>query len=180
MAPLTQNEDGNWSWTTSDLHYKHFHKKEMIFLLSKRQRLPRSVKSTGHNLTNLWRPFSIRYQSIFVLGSSFPWRSLTDWCDMNLRFVKMARARAPHTTPPSLSSSQPNFMHTLYAVSTIFKTRTHQLMWRMAERKSFFCVGDDNCVFISRGCRCSSHSAPCLPVKMVTQQPSPASRMSEF
>ena len=57
-------------------------------------------------------------------------------------------------------------------VSTIFKTRTHQLVWRMAERKSFFCAGEDSCVFISQLSSSSSPPCVCLLVERVTQQPS--------
>ena len=142
---------------------------ERIFLLSKCQRLPEGVSNCQihwpcHNVPKLWGSFSNRHQSIFVLGSKFPWRSL-DWCGdiMNLGFVKMARPTDPHTT----------FVIFIPAtVSTIFKTRTHQLMWRMAERKSFFCAGEDSCVFISQLSSSSSPPCVCLLVERVTQQPS--------
>ena len=98
-----------------------------------------------------------------------PWLpvSLTspDWCDMNLGSSKWQEWGPTHNR--SLSSSHPA------AFTTTFKTRTHQLMCRMAERKSFFWVGDDSCVFIS-GCLhrlCFTPPRVCLLVKRVTQQP---------
>ena len=163
VAPLTQNEDDKWSRTTNDLHYSYFHNVDDICLLSNF----RSVKSPGHVTTSQVCEERIVFHQTSI--NLCPWLpvSLTspDWCDMNLGSSKWQEWGPTHNR--SLSWSHPA------AFTTIFKTRTHQLMWRMAERKSFFCVGDDSCVFIS-GCLHRLFFTPprvCLLVKRVTQQP---------
>ena len=159
VAPLTQNEDDKWSRTTNDLHYSYFHNGDDICLSSNF----RSVKSPVTTSQVCEDRFPSDINQSLSLAPSFPDES---WLMRHESwFVKMARVGPTHNR--SLSSSHPA------AFTTIFKTRTHQLMWRMAERKSFFWVGDDSCVFIS-GCLhrlCFTPPRVCLLVKRVTQQP---------
>ena len=150
VAPLTQNEDDKWSRTTNDLHYSHFHNGDDIFLLSNF----RSVKPPGHVTTSqiCEDRFPSDINQSLSLAPSFPDES---WLMRHESwFVKMARA-GPHTQLHRSLSSSPHPA----AVTTIFKTRTHQLKWRMAERKSFFCVWNDKTtVSLSQGVYIASSS----------------------